>query len=96
MELTTEHIRSIAALARLSLTEMEVEMYRGQLAGVFAYMEILNEVKTDDVEPTAQVTGLVNVLRSDRVQESDAAVRNAIIQQFPERSGDALVVPPVL
>lgn len=96
MELTPDIIRSIAALARLSLTDAEVETYRGQLAGVFAYMDVLNEVDTDGVEPTAQVTGLVDVLRADRVDETDATTRAALIALFPERAGDALIVPPVL
>lgn len=96
MELTPDHIRSIAALARLSLTDAEVEKYREQLAGVFAYMEVLNEVDTDGVEPTGQVSGLADVLRPDRVVETDATTRAALIALFPERAGDALVVPPVL
>ncbi len=96
MELTADYIRKVALLARLSLTDVEVEKYREQLASVFAYMEVLNEVDLEGVAPTAQVTGLTNVLRADRVHESDAAMRAAIIAQFPERAGDALVVPPVL
>lgn len=96
MELTPEYIQNVAQLARLSLTDAEVEKYREQLASVFAYMDILNEVDVTDVPATAQVTGLTNVLRGDRVEETDARTRDAMLQQFPERAGDALVVPPVL
>ncbi len=96
MELTPDYIRKVAQLARLSLTDAEVEKYREQLASVFAYMEMLNEVDIKDIPATAQVTGLTNVLRSDRVNETDAQTREAILSQFPERVGDALVVPPVL
>lgn len=95
MKLTREQIQNIAKLARLAITEEEIEKYQSQLSSVLSYMEILNEVDTSDVAPTSQVTGLEDVFRADEIRNSDDAMRRAIISQFPQRDGDALVVPPV-
>lgn len=58
----------MAKLARLGLSDKEVEKFQTQLSGILDYVEQLNEVETDDVEPTAQVTGLTNVKREDKVE----------------------------
>lgn len=62
----------MAALARLGLTETEIVKFQTQLSGILDYVEQLNEVNTDNVMPTAQVTGLTNVMREDKVLRSDA------------------------
>lgn len=67
MKLSQDQVRHVAKLARLSLTEAEVQMYALQLSRVLEYMDILNELDTSDVEPTAQVTGLVNIEKNDDV-----------------------------
>ena len=68
--LSRDQVKHIAKLARLSLTEEEVEKFQRQLSEVLEYMEVLNEVETEGVEPTAQVTGLENVFREDEVYPS--------------------------
>lgn len=70
--LTEEQVRHIAKLARLRLSDAEVKKYSTELTKILGYIEILNELKTDDVGPTAQVTGLENVLREDIVKPSEA------------------------
>jgi len=52
-------------LAKLDLEPAEVETFRGQLAGIIDYFNILKKVNSEKVEPTSQVTGLGNVYRSD-------------------------------
>lgn len=64
-KLTKDQVRHIAKLARLQLSEEEVEKFTTELTAILQYVEKLNEVNTDDVEPTAQATDLRNVLRSD-------------------------------
>ena len=64
MQLSKEEIQHIAKLARLELTDKELEKYGGQLSAVLNYIDQLKEVDVKGVEPTAQVTGLENVLRS--------------------------------
>jgi aspartyl-tRNA(Asn)/glutamyl-tRNA(Gln) amidotransferase subunit C len=67
MKLTKEQVKHVATLARLGLSEAEVSKFQGQLSGILDYVEQLKEVSTDGVEPTAQVTGLVSVMRKDEL-----------------------------
>ena len=70
--LTKAQVEHIAKLARLSLTPAEAEKMAKELSSILQYIEMLGEVPTDDVEPTAQVTGLSTVLREDTVIRSEA------------------------
>jgi len=65
MQLTKEQVQKIAQLARLELTEAEMEKYAGQLTDILTYAEMLKELDTSAVEETSQVTGLSNVTRED-------------------------------
>ncbi len=65
--LTKEEIIKIAHLSRLQLTEEEITKHQNELSGVFDFFEMLEEVDTDGVEPTSQVTGLEDALRKDVV-----------------------------
>lgn len=66
-DLTEKQVRHVAKLARLRLSDEEVHKFTQQLSKVFGYMEILEEVDTEGVEPTSQLTGLVNRTRPDEV-----------------------------
>jgi aspartyl-tRNA(Asn)/glutamyl-tRNA(Gln) amidotransferase subunit C len=70
--LTPAQVAHIAKLARLTLTPAEEEKMAKELSSILHYIDILGEVNTDAVEPTAQVTGLTNALREDVVTPSDA------------------------
>ena len=67
MGLTKEQIQHVADLARLKLTAAEISKFGKELTGILDYVNILNEVNTEGVEPTAQVTGLVNVTEKDEI-----------------------------
>ena len=67
MQLTSEEVKKIARLARIRLTDADVKKYQTELSAILNYVEQLNEVNTDDVEPTSQVTGLENRWRDDSV-----------------------------
>ena len=69
MKLTKEQVKHVAKLARLGLTDQEVEKFQTELSGILDYVEQLSEVNTDKVLPTAQVTGLSNVMREDEVAQ---------------------------
>ncbi len=71
-KLSKDEVRHIAKLARLSLSEAEVEKFTTELTSILEYVEKLQEVDTEGVEATAQVTGLRNVFRDDDVCLSDA------------------------
>ena len=63
--LSEEQVRHIAKLAKLELSNEEVRKFAGQLTNVLEYIDVLNEVDTEGVEPTSQVTGLTNVTEGD-------------------------------
>ncbi|RLC55735.1 MAG: Asp-tRNA(Asn)/Glu-tRNA(Gln) amidotransferase GatCAB subunit C [Chloroflexi bacterium] len=65
MSLTADEIRHIAGLARLGVSDEDVEHFRGQLSSILDYFEELKQLDTDDVPPTAYPLDLHNVLRSD-------------------------------
>ncbi len=66
-ELTREDVLKLARLARLELTDEEVETYRKELSAVLDYVAQLDHVDVSGLEPTSQVTGLKNVMRKDAV-----------------------------
>ena len=70
MKLSSEEVKRIALLARLGITDDEVEKMRGQLSDILENFEVLQEVDTTEVLPTSQVTGLENVTKDDEVLPS--------------------------
>jgi aspartyl-tRNA(Asn)/glutamyl-tRNA(Gln) amidotransferase subunit C len=67
-KLTKEDVLKLAKLARLELDQSEIEVYRSELSQILEYVEQLQTVNTDDLLPTNQVTGLVNVSRTDKIK----------------------------
>jgi aspartyl-tRNA(Asn)/glutamyl-tRNA(Gln) amidotransferase subunit C len=80
VKLTREQVMNIAELAKLDLTEAEIEHYGDQLSAVLDYAERLKQLDTDDIPPTATVLPLQNVMREDIARPSlprDKALANA-------------------
>jgi len=96
MPLTKADIEHLANLAHIDLTDGEKDLYSRQLRAVLEYMEILNEVDTEGVLPTAQVTGLEDVYRDDIVADCPLDTRAEITALFPDREGATLKVPASL
>jgi aspartyl-tRNA(Asn)/glutamyl-tRNA(Gln) amidotransferase subunit C len=65
-----EQVLHVAKLARLGLSEEEVERMAGELSGILAHVDRIAELDLDDVEPTSHVVELENVLRADVPHES--------------------------
>lgn len=96
MQLTKEEIQHIAKLARLDLTEAELKKYGDQLSNVLNYIDQLKEVDVKGVESTAQVTGLENVLREDKVEDWDKAEIEEALADAPEREERFIKVKRVM
>ncbi|BAL99157.1 MULTISPECIES: Asp-tRNA(Asn)/Glu-tRNA(Gln) amidotransferase subunit GatC [Caldilinea] len=80
MHLTSDEVRHVAELARLHLTEEEIERYAQQLSAILDYAERLQEVDTSGVPPTPYVLPLQNVMAEDIPQPSlpnEVALANA-------------------
>ena len=81
-KLTKDQVRHIAKLARLNLSNEEVEKFTTELTQILDYVEVLQEVDTNDVEPTAQVTGLTNSFRDDEIR-NDGPTREELLDCSP-------------
>ncbi|KAB8141889.1 Asp-tRNA(Asn)/Glu-tRNA(Gln) amidotransferase subunit GatC [Chloroflexia bacterium SDU3-3] len=80
MPLTKEDVAHVAHLARLKLSDSELETMQHQLSNILSYIDKLSEVDVEGVPLTAQVTDLVNVMRDDTIRPSmpvDEALANA-------------------
>jgi aspartyl-tRNA(Asn)/glutamyl-tRNA(Gln) amidotransferase subunit C len=94
MSLTLEQVRWVAHLARLKLSDAELEAMTRQLSAIIDYVGQLQQLNTDDVEPLAHPLPIHNVFRKDESAASlpvDTALGNA-----PDRRGDFYGVPAVL
>ncbi|MFB5268426.1 Asp-tRNA(Asn)/Glu-tRNA(Gln) amidotransferase subunit GatC [Paenibacillus enshidis] len=94
MDISLENVRHVAKLSRLNLTSAEEELMTEQLNAILHYAEKLNELDTDDVEPTTHVLHVSNVMREDEVRPSltlEQVMRNA-----PEEEDGQFKVPAIL
>jgi aspartyl-tRNA(Asn)/glutamyl-tRNA(Gln) amidotransferase subunit C len=94
MRLTREQVRHVAELAKLKLTEAEVDLFQEQLSAILAYAERLDELDTESIPPTAGVLPLRNVLRPDQVRPSYP--RATMLENAPETEDGFLRVKAVL
>ncbi len=93
MALTLDEVRKVANLARLEMSEADLQTMQQQLSAILTYVDQLGELNTDGVEPLAHPLPLQNVFRDDEPGESltpDEALQNA-----PTRVGDYFAVPAV-
>lgn len=67
-QLTREDILKLAQLARLGLTDEEVDEFSSELSAILQYVEQLSSVDVEGLTPTSQVTGLTNVTRVDEIK----------------------------
>lgn len=71
-DLSPQDVLKLARLARIQITEDELYKYSKELTAIIEYVEQLSAVDTSDLEPTAQVTGLTNVMRRDEIVDYGA------------------------
>jgi len=71
-DLTREDVLKLARLARLDITDEEVETYRTELTEILQYVDVLQQADVTGLQPTSQVTGLTNVMRDDTVLDYGA------------------------
>jgi aspartyl-tRNA(Asn)/glutamyl-tRNA(Gln) amidotransferase subunit C len=94
MRLSPAEVDHIALLSRLELSESERERAATELTQILSYFEKLNELDTQNIEPTAQVFPTVNVLREDSVRPSLSPAE--ALQNAPEAAADMFQVPRVV
>lgn len=95
MEIKREDILHLAVLSNLSLKEDEIEPLKKDLEGIIKYISQLDELDTENVEPTYQVFEMENVWRSDEVLAQDAT-REELLALTKEEKDNQIKVPKVL
>ena len=94
MKLSREEVQHIALLARLGMTDAELERFREQLSNILENFQVLQQVDTTDVPPTAQSIPLQNVTKDDEVAPSLSP--DDVLANAPQREGEFFRVKPVL
>ena len=87
-------ISRLVKLARIELKPEEEVRLAAQLGEVLGYIDKLNELNVDDVEPTAHASPLSNVLRKDEL--GDSLCRDDVLRNAPESSNGLFVVPKIV
>ncbi len=94
MALDKAAVAHIAALARIKLSEAELEPLAGELSQILTWVEQLNEVETGDVAPLASVVAAKLPMRQDEV--TDGNCREAILGNAPRAANGFFAVPKVV
>jgi aspartyl-tRNA(Asn)/glutamyl-tRNA(Gln) amidotransferase subunit C len=86
-----DQVLHVAKLARLELTEEEVEKMASELSGILEHVEHINELALEEVEPTSHVVAVENVLRPDDPRPSWS--REDVLERAPDPAGGSFRVP---
>ncbi|MCK8816063.1 Asp-tRNA(Asn)/Glu-tRNA(Gln) amidotransferase subunit GatC [Natroniella sulfidigena] len=94
MKIDQETVEKIAHLARLDVSEEEKEAFANQLSDILEHAEKLNELDTENVEPTAHALPIKNVFRKDEVRES--LEREDALANAPAKDQGMFKVPQIV
>ena len=94
MTIDLKTIKHISKLSRISVDEQKAKKLAGDLNSIFEFIEKLNELKTDNVEPLTSVAETTLKFRSDEIKSKN--IREQIIKNSPEDNEDFFVVPKVV
>jgi aspartyl-tRNA(Asn)/glutamyl-tRNA(Gln) amidotransferase subunit C len=94
MAISREQVEHVAHLARLGLSDEETDRLQQQLSQILGHMQVIDQLDTSAIPPTAQVIPLHTVMRDDVARPS--CPTEDILQNAPRREGAFFKVPPVL
>ena len=94
MKITKEEVLYVAHLARLDLAEESIEKFAGQIDEILGYIEKLNQVDTEGIQPTSHAISLTNAFRDD--EEKEPIKRELALANAPEQEEGSFVVPKVV
>ncbi len=92
--ITRDEVLHVARLARLELSDTEIERMREQLDAILTYIDRLKALDVTGVEPTSHAVPLVNVMRDDEVVPSFP--RDEMLRNAPDRVGEFFRVPRII
>ena len=94
MSIDLKTIKHISKLSRISVDEEKADKIAGDLNSIFKFIEKLNQLKTDNIEPLTSVAETTLKLRTDEVKSKD--LREQVIKNSPQDNEDYFVVPKVI
>ncbi|WP_404330825.1 Asp-tRNA(Asn)/Glu-tRNA(Gln) amidotransferase subunit GatC [Mesobacillus maritimus] len=92
--ISTDQVKHVAHLARLAITEEEASRFTQQLDKIITYAEQLNEVDTENVEPTSHVLEIKNVMREDVAKPG--LPNEEVLKNAPDHQDGQIKVPPII
>ncbi|HYG83711.1 MAG TPA: Asp-tRNA(Asn)/Glu-tRNA(Gln) amidotransferase subunit GatC [Verrucomicrobiae bacterium] len=93
--ISREEVSRLAYLSNIALTDSEIEHLKGQLEDILAYIRQLNELPTDNIEPTYQVTDATQATRADTIINYGLG-RDELLANAPQAEAGQIKVPKVL
>ncbi|KMK75290.1 Asp-tRNA(Asn)/Glu-tRNA(Gln) amidotransferase subunit GatC [Alkalihalobacillus pseudalcaliphilus] len=93
-QISKDQVKHVAHLARLAITEDEAEMFAEQLGNIISFAEQLNELDTENIEPTTHVLNMTNVLREDKPNEGLPV--EDVLKNAPDHEDGQVKVPSIL
>ena len=94
MSIDKDKIKHVSKLARISVNEEHIDALTKDLSSIFKFIEQLNELNTDKVEPLTSI--LNQSLRSRKDEISDGKIREKILKNSPKENDEFFVVPKVV
>jgi aspartyl-tRNA(Asn)/glutamyl-tRNA(Gln) amidotransferase subunit C len=94
--ITRKEVKHIAKLARLGLTEKEIEKFQKELSKILDYIEKLKEVDISEIEPTGHSIEINNVMREDEINQKIKTKSEKLLALAPERKNGYLKVKSIL
>ena len=94
MSITREEIKKIAHLARINVSQAELEQVEKKLVGILALIEKMQEVNTDSIAPMSHALDINQPLREDKVTEKD--IRDKSLSLAPHSEQSLFIVPQVI
>ncbi|MBB6447769.1 Asp-tRNA(Asn)/Glu-tRNA(Gln) amidotransferase subunit GatC [Bacillus benzoevorans] len=92
--ITIDEVKHVANLARLAITEDEADKFAKQLDAIITFAEQLNELDTDNIEPTSHVLDMKNVFRED-VAKPGLPVEE-VVKNAPDHEDGQIKVPAII
>ena len=92
--ISKEEVKHVANLARLAISEEETEKLQKQLDSIITFAEQLNELDTENIEPTTHVLHMKNVLREDKA--SKGLPREEVLKNAPDHQNGQIRVPGIM
>jgi len=93
MKINNQEVEKVAQLARLRLSQSELQQMTKQLDNILSYIEKLNEVNTDNIPPTTHVLAISNAFREDRIDKSLEI--SEVLKNAPDHDNQFFKVPKI-